>query len=274
MNTVSYEDFVGDTYPLKKGILVTIFSKISPHVEGPAPKGIKGERKLQTTTQNDIDAEYLVKLFKEVHHQETAEVKIYNHQTKDDVTKYIQELDSSQGSSDYDVFIFVFLTYMSKPTKNTKYRDERIHLKGGMYSMEDFYNVAKKSAVMRMKPKIFLVQSDDLSLCIEKEIVAGPELVIEKKIPQDADRLIIMSDIPQKLANPDKNSEEKHPSFMIKAFGETLMENSKLAPEKRLDLLSLTPLMNQKVKNKIDEIKREDLSVPLVTSTLTKLIRI
>ena len=259
MSNISYEDFIGDTYPVRKQILVTIFSQISPLVKGPNPP----KKIMATDSQLDVDAVYL-KTFFEQNYPGKAEVIVLNGQTKSDVSTYIKGLEKIKNT--YDVFIFVFLTYISP--------DERIHLKDGMYPMQEFYDDTKELDVMKMKPKIFLIQSDDMRLLSEKFYKKGEEEENKVKIPQDADRLIIMSDIPQQLANI-KDTEEKHPSFLIEAFVEALVENSRRPPEHRLDWFSMTTIINNKVQRKIERKKFEEfLNVPLITSTLTKLLKI
>jgi ubiquitin len=286
MAACNYDDYIGNEYPLKRGILITIFSQSFPLKHGD-DKYFERKKKSMLTIEGgaraDVDALFLQAVFKEIY-PETSDVILKNSQTKLQVKDYIQQLD--KNDKEYDYFFFVFLTYMScSNIESSSNKDERIHLYDGLCPMQEFYDEVKRVDALAMKPKIFLVQADDINLLDKKKFTKTKgEMVIVKamKIPQDADRLVLMSDLPQRLANPDLNAgdKDKRPSFLIQAFGKTLLNNSKRSPEQRLDLLALTPIINSKVLKRIDDLRKDgnerakDMTVPLVSSTLTKLVKI
>ncbi|XP_045192524.2 uncharacterized protein LOC123548934 [Mercenaria mercenaria] len=286
MSEFTQEEYAGSDYRYRKRILVTIFSQPS------VPLNTNWTVKKTMVEDNnrgesDVDIAYLEDVFKTIHYPENAEVRVKTRFGKEQIKKYISDLGNPEQ---YDSFFFVFLTFLSCETKKIsssvnqqqEYQDERIHFKDGPCPLQEIYDEVKKVKAMWMKPKIFLIQADDISLLYPEQFAKGEELVKRVKIPQDADRLIIMSDIPQKVANPLED--DRNQSFLIRAFGETLIENSQAKPEERQDVLSLTTTINGKVDAMIEELKKQDktnqtnraadMKVPLVTSTLTKLARI
>ncbi|XP_045192525.2 uncharacterized protein LOC123548935 [Mercenaria mercenaria] len=281
MSVFTYEDYTGNVYRLRKRILVTIFSQPFPLNAGDDRYLEKRMMEDRHGYRSDVDAGYLQDLFKRIHYPETADVRLKNRLRKDEIKQYIKDLGSSQECLEYDTFFFAFLTYLScENTGSTVYRDERIHLDDGLCPLQDIYDEVKNVEAMRMKPKVFLIQADDISLLFPIQYIKGEKIVKPLKIPQDADRLVIMSDIPQRFANRSRETEEKNPSFLIKAFCDSLVENSQRSTENRLDLLSLTTVINNKVRVRIGELNKagveraKDMHVPLVTSTLTKLVTI
>ena len=286
MSAVSYDDFTGKKYRFREGIqkriLVSIFSQYFPLKFGGVKKLQKSMKEdINQGSRADVDACHLRQIFEETY-PELADVILTECKTKSDIKTYIQEIDTKPEYLQYDYFFFVFLTYLSCSNNgSTVYKDERIHLDDGLCPMQEFYDEVKKVQSLAMKPKVFLVQADDINLLEEEMFPKGDDEQVKlMKIPQDSDRLVLMSDIPQRLANPDPETEIKHPSFLIQAFGKTLIENSNRPPATRLDLLSLTPLINGKVQSKIDELREKgnkrakDMTVPFVSSTLTKYMKI
>ncbi|XP_060560504.1 uncharacterized protein LOC132720393 [Ruditapes philippinarum] len=282
MAACNYDDYIGNEYPLKRGILITIFSQSFPLKHGDDNYLKKSMLTIEGGVRADVDARFLQDVFKELY-PETSDVILKNSQTKLQVKYYIQQLGKKENK-EYDYYFFVFLTYMScSNIESSSNKDERIHLYDGLCPMQEFYDEVKRVEALAMKPKIFLVQADDINLLDDKKFTKTKgEMVIVKamKIPQDADRLVLMSDLPQRLANPDLKAGDKLPSFLIQAFGKTLLNNSKRSPEKRLDLLALTPIINSKVLKRIDDLRKDgnkrakDMTVPLVSTTLTKLVKI
>lgn len=284
MSTFKYEEYTGDEYRWRKRICVTIFSQHFPLNAGGDKYLEKRMLEDRYGYRSDVDAGYLQEVFGCIHYPENVDVKLNNRFTKAQIKKYIRDLGQSKKCEEYDCFFFVFLTYLAYENIGTIYREERIHLDDGLCSMQEFYDEINKVEAMRMKPKIFIIQADDIALLHPKQYVKSEkfheEVTKVVKIPQDADRLVIMSDIPQRFANRNPELDEKNPSFLIKAVGESLFENSSRAPKDREDLLSLTLTINRKVRERIDQLREqgvvraEDMTLPLTTSTLTKLVNI
>lgn len=289
-------------------ILVTVFSQ-------PFPLGEDAKReevwKLLGTDEYDakfdVDMMALQKLFKDssLFPAKVEWVQKLN-LSFEEVKNYLKSI----GKKTYDCFVFVFLTYSE--STGTKYADERLHfnhteLDKGVVPLGHILEVVKEIEVAIGKPKVFLIQADDISL-IEGMSLKGRPVPPREKIPQDSDRLIIKSTIPQVIANQvlkhteqppqkknkttGKQNEEKSPSFLIKAFVEAVRENATRSGN-RYDLLSLTTCINEKVEHMIgqwnmyrdsmtkspqtDETTKTmsaKLMVPLTTSTLTKLLNL
>lgn len=209
----------------------------------------------------DVDAINLKNIFQDRFSEENFHLE-YTHDRpfKDFMSDCIQVMNSDKKNL-YDCFFFAFLTFSDTG-------DERLHFSNSesenLVPLELVLEEVKKQEVTWGKPKIFLLQADDMSL-----IPKGDEKEKEKKvkIPQDADRLIITSYIPQKVANND--SQEKNPSFLIQAFKDALLD------EESNDLLSLTAIINGRMADMIEKSKKksenQNMPVSLVTSTLTKL---
>ncbi|XP_045172264.2 uncharacterized protein LOC123534203 [Mercenaria mercenaria] len=211
------------------------------------------------------------------------EVKAYL-ETLDKEGEEAREGEETRKGEKYDCFFFVFLTYSTPEYANT-FNEEKLHfndrtLEKGIVPQAKILDEIKKLKVVVGKPKIFLIQADDLGLLGEKQYIKGPTFVPETvimKIPQDADRLIIKSTIPQIIANLDETgflrAATKRPSFLIQAFIETLLENNNRKLSEREDLFTLSTCINGKIARMVKESKHRrsgDMYVPLVTSTLTK----
>lgn len=184
----------------------------------------------------------------------------------------IRNMHKEENSERYDCFLFVFLTFHGE--------GERLLFSDGMKPLEAVFEEVKMQEITRGKPKIFLIQADDVSLIPDDKTVFKGDEKIEKikiKIPQDADRLIIKSTVPQAVTvwnHEQKNysTDEGKPSFLIQAFCNAL-ENAK----KNDDLLTLTTSINSNMAFLIENSmhkRTSDMPVSLVTSTFTKLLKL
>ncbi|XP_045181701.1 uncharacterized protein LOC123540593 isoform X2 [Mercenaria mercenaria] len=273
MSIYTEEEFQSKQYRWRKdngNILVTIVSQ--PFRLGHADKETKiTETDPQDGSNKDIDALHLKKFFEEEKEKFPVAVDCKFRQNIDFdayIKDYIEIMEDKDKKFDkyekYDCFVFVFLTYID---------DEKLHFHDKCIPLEEILNKVKAQEVTRGKPKIFLVQSDDNTLLGVKTLPKGPVEVIERKIPQDADRFIIQSTVPQGIANRNTSSGTKNPSFLIQAFTQALSENWEREEHKREDFLSLSTEINGKVDDMIrssGDNRAGDMQVPLVTSTLTK----
>lgn len=217
----------------------------------------------------DIDAVYLKDFFeKEGKTYFPAGMKVSYKAigTFDKTMDRLKKMDTDHTEYErFDCFMFIFLTFAEV--------DGRLHfddttLEKGLIPLERIIDVVKNLQVARGKPKIFIIQSDDMTLTREKMFLKGKRFEeVPVTIPTDADRLIIQSTIPQAIVN---NNDRKE-SFLIQAFVEAIRDN---AVDKE-DFLTLTTTINQKIKKWRDDRKHfriDDMPVALVTSTLTKLV--
>lgn len=226
----------------------------------------RGLDKIQKNDE-DVDAVSLKTLFEDKHYFPAgATVECRALGTFKNLEQNLKSMDTSKYEP-YDCFFFVFLTF-SEPDGRLHFNDKQppecfVHL-------EKIVNVVKDIRVTQGKPKIFLIQSDDMDLMKPKQYPKGPPEKVFVKIPTDVDRLIIQSSIPQKIITGVVRKE----SFLIQAFVDVITNNIK--SDRKEDLLSLTIKINEKVSALIESIPSppQPLPVPLVTSTLTKLLNL
>ena len=151
----------------------------------------------------------------------------------------------------HDVFFFVFLTHLDRIGNqevhtfnySDKHTDELITLTNGITCLTG-------------KPKIFLIEAQEPGLT---KFAAGEA----KKLPTDADRLILKSISNQKDAWGDKFQKHlrHHCSFFVRAFISVLDDNTDE------DFLTLTTKINGKIKK-----VNESHPLPLTSSTLRQLL--
>ena len=190
----------------------------------------------------------------------------------------------------YDSFFFILLTYCKKkyPTNEIEiqFQDQFVHV-------DYVFNQVKTMESLAFKPKIFIIQADDRGI-LRPDMFAKalPEHIEVRKVPTDADRLMIMSTIPQELSalidaefearerqqNPDRGVQPMPSgmviknSVLIKALVKVL-EDHILRDE---HLLRLTPRIVGEVDKLIrplqesERYKSYEIPLPLVTSTLTR----
>ncbi|XP_060551182.1 uncharacterized protein LOC132712767 isoform X2 [Ruditapes philippinarum] len=266
-------------------ILVWIYSQTSPlGLHDLSEEEKKGSKTLMTEEatgcKRDIDLKQIRNFFeneKEGNFDAQIEVKQQIRTSFEEFKSELKKIDKENPLA-YQCFVFVFLTY-SKP-QHEEYNEELLHfdhrfMAEGLVPQAKIIDEVKNLNVTKGKPKIFLIQADDLSLLKDKMThKAKPDYETPKviKIPTDADQLIIKSTIPQRIAN--KHAAKETPSFLIQAFLKAMKTK-----KEREDLLTLTTTINRHVadliteyKNKSGDLRATDMHVPLVTSTLTKLL--
>jgi hypothetical protein len=265
---------MSERYKSDGKIVVMVFSQTAPIYP---PGSYRDENQQKRTevenkdigTKVDVDVICLKNFFKSLFGKRVTIIN-KSSQSFEETVNLIKEKLQQATEDEYDCFWFVFLTYVDDKGRLQFYGNE----KDDLQPLEKIIDTVKDIPVTRGKPKIFLVQSDDMTLDKPITLTKGTEPVparVQVKIPTDADRLVIQSTIPQKLARKE--------SFLIQAFVKALKENNARPTEHRDDLLSLTTVINKIVADLVDplteERKREgkdDLPVPLTTSTLTKLL--
>ncbi|XP_052817463.1 uncharacterized protein LOC128243625 [Mya arenaria] len=278
------EDFKSDTYVLRKPCLVMFFSRTVPN-DMEHDKAKRYEKKTVTiedgssTLANeevDVDIGTIHDFLSGISRQTKMKpvFKLIRNPTLNNIDDKLGKLKDK--GHEYGSFIFVICSYLGN--------EDEIEIYDGSVSMDNFFDKIKSFESMAAKPKLFLIQVDDKKLfptnSIPKGTTAFATNVVTKKIPTDADRIVIFSTIPQVLANdqlPAKQhtesgqnvsqpSEEPKSSLLIQAFIDVLTKNA------NMDLLSNTPFINGKVDELIKELELDkvDIPVPLVTSTLTK----
>ncbi|XP_052817462.1 uncharacterized protein LOC128243624 [Mya arenaria] len=277
------EDFKSDTYVLRKPCLVMFFSRTVPNMQ--YEKGKRYEKKTITiedgssTLANeevDVDIGTIHDFLSGISRQTKMKpvFKLIRNPTLENIDDKLGEL-KDKGHK-YGSFIFVICSYLDK--------GDEIEIYNGSVSIDHFFDKIKSFESMAAKPKLFLIQADDKKLIPTASITKGSTTfvtnVVTKKIPTDADKIVIFSTIPQVVVNrqlPAKqhtesgqsvsqSSEEPKSSLLIQAFIDVLRTNA------NMDLLSNTPFINGKVVELFRELDptKVDIPVPLVTSTLTK----
>ncbi|XP_052816863.1 uncharacterized protein LOC128243256 isoform X2 [Mya arenaria] len=288
-NAIPLEDFLSDRYVLRKKCLVVFISH-------PAPMGSRlNEKKIKTIEDEssyldgeDVDVDifgihnFINKLPQSKRPGMKPDFKLMRNHKLHEIDAKLQELETK--GHQYGSFIFVILTYVHTE------RDE-IQVYGRGVLVDHFFDTIKSFESMAGKPKLFLIQADDLRMLKPTTIIkaGGVETGEDmRKIPTDADRIILMSTIPQDFSNLGKHVKRTYDgeimnksddpkkekmSLLVQAFIDVLTEN----PD--TDFLSNTPLIVGKVDSlaeslkenmELDDYKDYDIPVPVVTSTLTK----
>lgn len=261
----------------------------------------------------DVDA---VRLYDLLVPEFDVTVKCNQHQS--DILTLLKELDEPlkedlKGSAPkLEQFIFVFLTFLSKVSEASdgKAFEEMFDCEQSVITLEEIVEEVKKVVCLKGVPKLFLIQADNKAL--ETPRLRSKAVPFEKlktptrKIPSDADRLVVLSTIPQALsskislqvvshflkdthltehghpvAKPSENALEKkfqkdnNVSMLVEAFC-SIVEDYRTD-----DLFENTPLINGRVSYYIEELKKADedfknadLPIPLVISTMTSAFRL
>ncbi|XP_052818843.1 uncharacterized protein LOC128244799 [Mya arenaria] len=283
-----------EEYKSRKRIFVRIFTNPKP------TKGTSPYFKLHEG-DFDIDAVRIRNLFVERYELAEKDVDILPNRKVLEVLTKLEEWGKAGGSAEwYDYFFFFFLGYAQNgedPNTLQFYNDS--------LSLEAIFNAIKSLKPFAGKPKMFVIQSDNLNLIPTAHLAKGSEdrKVGTRKIPQDADRLIIHSDIPQLFANTSQDEyieqlhkvEEHHPkagkstklpdetnkncSFLIQAFIRVMVDG-KYADD---DLLTRTCHINALIDTMVtnicfhygeDKKVKKKLTLPLTTSTLTRKVKL
>ncbi|KAH3748076.1 hypothetical protein DPMN_182513 [Dreissena polymorpha] len=207
-------------------------------------------------------------------------------------SKFAKDNEEGLKASEYDKYVFVFLSTLKSADcifVGNKDNKECLH-------MAKVYDEIKTSTFMAGKPKVFIIQADDEGMVKDIEVPQVPQA--DRKLPQDADRLIIMSTLPQILANivdkdlgpldlPTPNlesliravqekeqslpiSKQSQASFLIQAFVAVV----KQCREDDKEVFTNTPYILKMVDERLDPFRARFphivFPLPLVTSTLTK----
>ncbi|XP_052815531.1 uncharacterized protein LOC128242425 [Mya arenaria] len=234
----------------------------------------------------DVDIVALDQFFIDRYDSQHLEVKLCRNKLKREIEEYLVTL--AEDGWKYKSFFFIFLSYL----QDGEHEDVRIQLYDKAIPVDFIFNRIKDLPSMALKPKIFLIQADDLRMLYPTQIdKAIPENIEIKKIPTDADRLVILSTIPQALSpladavrettpvnepNASRGVQPTPPrletSVLIRAFL-TVMNDHVHRDE---NLLTSSTRILGKVDNLIDPLQKTDdyenydIPLPLVTSTLTK----
>ncbi|KAH3747921.1 uncharacterized protein LOC127847381 [Dreissena polymorpha] len=304
VRTIPGNDFKSETYIMRKPVLVTFIAQDHPigTTNNSKLKSMVVDKNSKLVNREvDIDMKLLDEFFRKQFTIPPQVEFLVNHK-HEEIHDYMKAIKADN----YDGFFFVFLSYLSLKERNKK--GELPCLKVECYDyavpIEDFMGMVKKRSDMALKPKVFLFQADDLDLMqpniIKKATGFGEKVELKQmKIPTDADQLMMMSTLPQRLptlrpetnvaiptasegggvvGQPSDESEKvtvrKENSLLIKAFVDVLETN------RDVDVLSCTPLINGKIEQLIDvlglageygtDFVEKKLVLPVVYSTLTK----
>ena len=231
----------------------------------------KWQKRLQLSAHEeerlDADLDHLLNSFVYNYIEGKDDYRVEQKLTRKDLLAYFDEFKKDNTLKNYDCFFFFFLTFQCGEGS----KEKGLHCFNDKVNLEELYKRLDEVPDMRMKPKVFLVQADSVSLLErldgEKSIKEKGTKLVGMRIPHDADRITVVSSVP--------SLQEGGLSPMIQAFTQVIEENDKEINKR--DFFSLTGLMNKKVeamikefRKKNEDFKHNDLTVPLVTSTLTK----
>ncbi|XP_052784763.1 caspase-6-like [Mya arenaria] len=257
---------------------------------------------IEHNDEEDIDVNKIRTLCKTLLGYE-LEPDIFINNKKDEVNEKLKNI-SETIAKEYDCFMLFFLGQIDH-SKETDDQSLKFRFWDGSLPIDEIQNCVKKSSYMAGKPKIFVFQADDTRL-LPTTVRTKAKPIDEKeepeqktkKVPTDADMLIITSTIPQLLANTQNERflqytgfvQEKtkgvqpsdlRGSFLIETFVETLLDKS----NRNIDILTLTTKINGKIEDLSENVRKDErfddeinqqildkLELPLTTSTLTKLV--
>ncbi|XP_052819276.1 uncharacterized protein LOC128245098 [Mya arenaria] len=283
-NTIPRNDYESDSYALRKKCLVTFITQPLPmgaNDNGKRTKMIEDEGSKLDGEEVDVDIFELYKFINSLPDMK-PDFKLMRNHTLNEIDEKLQKLETKGNR--YGSFIFVILTYV-----HTERDEIQVENRGVM--VDHFFDTIKSFESMAAKPKLFLIQADDLRM-LKPTTTTKAEAFDHKenteKIPTDADRIVLMSTIPQELSNRGQvahrtehgqlirqtSDASKNPkmSLLVQAFIDVLTEN----PD--TDFLCNTPLIVGRVDALAEDLKKRlgadyigyDIPVPVVTSTLTK----
>ena len=163
----------------------------------------------------------------------------------------------------YDCFFFMFFTFLSPGGSNVK--QESLRFSNGCIPINEILKKISSIKQFFGKPKVIFIQADDYQLMYPSQ---GPTIPLleKRRIPVDADRLIIQSTIPRKATcTSDESGDNSKGSCLVEAFIKVMRENK----GRKMDLLSLTTAINKNVRQKILPV---NLPYPQISSTFTKFL--
>jgi len=282
-------------------VLTVIFAQSSPigtmqHAK--CHKDYKGMSKM------DIDAHALHVLLKDRLNIK-GDIRLHNNRKKKEIEEIIKAIKS------YTAYTFVFLTYLHRSYRCVDKNEDLIECYDASVSLKEIFLWMERNEVFHGKPKLFIVQADDLTLLYPGKRVKGSGgiggsdddiMTVRSKIPKDSDRLLLFSTLPQMLANPDRKTggssprtqptqstsqgdsvettPPKNPSFLIQAIRDVLCDPNTQDHAIEPHLVKQAVWINMRVKilteqlRKDDKFKEANLPLPVVTSSLTNHFRL
>ena len=227
--------------------------------------------------KEDVDVFRMKHEFIEHYTKDDAAAVYMKNLKKDAFWDHLETMKKDSTLTYYDCFFFMFFTFMGKNSvkeNNIMVEKECLHFFDGLIPIHEIWEKVRDIEQFRGKPKVFFIQADDYTLVYQPQKVKAEPVSFEpRKIPIDADRLIIRSSIPRK----DTCKSETKGSFLVEAFIEVMEANRRRRGENQFDLLSLTTAVNHNVKRKIEELSTtmelaKNFPYPQVTSTFTKFL--
>lgn len=233
----------------------------------------------------DVDAARLYDFFMS---NFEIEPTVRNNNTKSVILETIK--DERSQSADSEMLILFFLTFLSECEGSSN--EGLFDCLDSTIDLEEIIEEVKKLKTYHGKPKLILIQADDVNLTDRRRemLYKGTEPSLERrpaiKIPTDSDRLVIISRLPQELALHQKLSDvmtgmtlascskqsSESRSLFIEAFCNVLTSDR----FQNEDFLTQTAVINGQVNKVIQQLKQKDendkgvdLPLPLVSSTLT-----
>ncbi|KAH3776742.1 uncharacterized protein LOC127845588 [Dreissena polymorpha] len=295
------EEFESDSYKMKNKVMTVYFCLHTPH--GPPqsykPVGIDTPNKCIVpfdgkVSQVDVDVKTMNKFYSERFGKEQLVVMVFPNFSWNDKEE-LEKLDKKAKGC--DAFFFHFFTYLKDGGKE----NYKLEFAGEALPLDEVFEkikLLKSFSSMALKPKVFIIQADDLNMLKPTVITKAVPTTKKYRIPSDADFMVIMSTIPQVLASKprtrrtEENQPVVHPSDQ--SSHQTGAENSdgqkcsllvqaivniQTDPKfKDDDLFSNTPEILGRVREIVektdfgDKYKDYPIPVPTTMSTLTKFL--
>lgn len=163
----------------------------------------------------DVDVDYLRNFFSTLTAQ--VEMRVKTNLLVDNVDRIIAEIVKEvTPSEDYYCYIFIFLTFLtfSGGTNILQFNSKTVQ--GALQSTPGLLNLVDRIPAIGDKPKIYLIQADDLSLAERRtDYKAAGSSASRRVLPLTGkNSLIALSTIPQKIVH----GTSFEVSFLIRAF--------------------------------------------------------
>ncbi|KAH3852170.1 hypothetical protein DPMN_094669 [Dreissena polymorpha] len=222
---IPQQDFESRTYRIRKAASVIVFTLDKAMIDG-TKQYVKQKDNVDSKGSKfcnrkvDVDLKLLDEFFRDNFHI-VPEIELNCNATFKEIEDCVKNIDGAKN----DAFFFIFLSFLNKATKKGQpYRDcshslqVKCHI--GDSKSHDVHeyimpcqviDMVKINASLALKPKIFIFQADDASLLPTKMVSKGPTAYVDFKrmrIPTDADQLMIISTLPQDLANLQRIKED------------------------------------------------------------------